>query len=129
VFQNKCGACLAPNPLSIQSGPIRQQPQSNGSEGLFNKCESYYTRMIIFTGYNCCLVPIISNTVAKFDSVIDAISSQLNSISERNQLQIVDNWLCPKCNLINGPTTRYCTTCAFDREFGESSFLDNIINN
>lgn len=67
------------------------------------------------------LVPLISNAVAGIDSVIENISSQLNAFTERNRAPPIQNWLCPKCNLINPSATRYCSTCRFDKNTGRIS--------
>jgi hypothetical protein len=112
AIKTECAACMAPNPNMKTTHAVRSHHMSNG-DGLLNKCELFYLKILI-----SCLVPLISNAVAGIDSVIENISTQLNVFTERNRAPQIQNWLCSKCNLINPSSTRYCTTCRFDKLTG-----------
>ncbi|KAI6189762.1 hypothetical protein M3Y97_00043700 [Aphelenchoides bicaudatus] len=101
ISNTACQACNTANP----SPPLRSTngTSNRSNDGLLQK------------------FPLITNTVAKIDSAIDAISSQFNAFSERNQ-QFVDNWLCPKCHNTNGGSTRHCIVCSFDRHIEDKFF-------
>lgn len=109
-LQNRCDACQAPSPSYRPNVPTRN-PQPNNN--VLQKCESFQIKNHIISS----LVPLISNIVAKIDSSIGAITTQINAFAEQNQTQMIENWLCPVCSLINGPTTRYCH-CGFDKQIG-----------